>query len=53
MCAFTQILGEDLADTAVQMVEGGDLPSLNTGKITSHVSETHCFSAYCKALLVT
>lgn len=31
-------------DNAIQMVEGGDLPSLNTGEITSLVSETKSIS---------
>lgn len=31
-------------DNAVQMVEGGDLPSINTGEITRLVSETKSIS---------
>ena len=47
MCVYSihSILDEGLVDTAVQMVEGGDLPSLNTGEITSLVSETSHFIA--------
>lgn len=51
MC--TQILGEGLVDTTVQMVEGGDLPSLKTGEVTQSCFRTSPFIVFLPIVVPT